>query len=139
MVENNLPLIYVIDDDHDDFYFLNRILLKRFPHLEIQHFPRPDVFRDQMKTITKPSAIILDINMPIMNGFEVINIIKKSDEWAKIPVLFLSTADDTKYKEKAFSLGAVNYLVKPVDPSDWEVVIDQIMKEVNAISKYIPE
>lgn len=133
MAELIVPLIYVIDDDHDDFFFLKRVLLKRYPDLIIKHFSKPDVFRDQMKSIPKPSVIILDINMPAMNGFEVINFIKKSDDWKNIPIIFLSTADDAQYKEKAHTSGAVSYLVKPIEPSDWGLIIDHIMKKVNQL------
>lgn len=133
MSEKKIPLLYVIDDDHDDFFFLKRVLLKRYPELSVKHYPKPDVFRDQMLTIDKPDAIILDINMPILNGFEVMNFLKNSNDWKNVPVLFLSTADDMKIKEKALASGAVNYLVKPIEPSDWDFITDQIMKEVNQV------
>lgn len=131
MSEKKISLLYVIDDDHDDFFFLKRVFLKRYPDLSIKHYPKPEVFRDQLLTITKPDAIILDINMPILNGFEVMKFLKNSKDWKNVPVFFLSTAYDTKIKEKALASGAVIYLVKPIDLSGWDFITDQIMKEVN--------
>ena len=60
-----------------------------------------------------PDLILLDIEMPEMNGYETIEILKKNEAAAKIPVIFL-TADYTQESEaKGLSLGAVDYVTKP--------------------------
>ncbi len=57
--------------------------------------------------------ILLDVVMPIMNGYEVCSRIKKNERTKKIPVIFLTVKDDEKDIVKGFELGAVDYITKP--------------------------
>ncbi|MEB3280009.1 MAG: response regulator [Lyngbya sp.] len=61
----------------------------------------------------KPDLILLDINMPDMNGYEVCEKLKNNQETATIPVIFLSALDDALDKVKAFQVGGVDYVTKP--------------------------
>jgi phosphoserine phosphatase RsbU/P len=65
-----------------------------------------------------PALILLDIIMPDMNGFQVMEKIRSNIELANIPVIFLTGNDDTVSKIKAFDLGAVDYIVKPFNPAE---------------------
>ncbi|HEY9851407.1 MAG TPA: response regulator [Leptolyngbyaceae cyanobacterium] len=60
-----------------------------------------------------PDLILLDINMPEMNGYEVCKKLKESNNTCDIPVIFLSALDDVLDKVKAFSVGGVDYISKP--------------------------
>ncbi len=60
-----------------------------------------------------PDLILLDINMPEMNGYEVCERLKSGGETAEIPVIFLSALGETEDKVKAFHVGAVDYISKP--------------------------
>lgn len=62
---------------------------------------------------TKPDLILLDINMPGMNGYEICTWLKKDARFREIPVIFISAVSDSMEKVKAFSLGAVDYVTKP--------------------------
>ena len=57
--------------------------------------------------------ILLDVVMPIMNGYEVCSNMKKNEKTKKIPVIFLTVKDDEKDIVKGFELGAVDYIIKP--------------------------
>jgi len=61
----------------------------------------------------QPDLIILDINMPKMNGFEVCKKLKADQETAWIPVIFISALNDLESKITAFEVGGVDYIVKP--------------------------
>jgi signal transduction histidine kinase len=61
----------------------------------------------------KPDLILLDINMPEMNGYEVCEHLKADDALKEIPVLFISALDETIDKIKAFAAGGVDYVTKP--------------------------
>ena len=63
----------------------------------------------------KPDLILLDIMMPGMDGFEVCERLKKDDRTINIPVMFLSGKTDTADKERAMSMGAVDYITKPIN------------------------
>jgi putative two-component system response regulator len=60
-----------------------------------------------------PSLILLDIEMPEMNGYEVIQILKASEKTSNIPVIFLTATIDPRNEVKGLSLGAVDYITKP--------------------------
>ena len=60
-----------------------------------------------------PSLILLDINMPGMNGYEVCEQLKSDEKLKEIPVIFISALNDTVDKVKGFGLGAVDYITKP--------------------------
>ena len=62
---------------------------------------------------SRPALILLDINMPEMNGFEVCERLKADEALKEIPVLFISALSETADKIKAFSVGGVDYVTKP--------------------------
>lgn len=63
--------------------------------------------------ISKPDLILLDIQMPEMNGFEVCRQLKANEETRHIPVIFISALSDLEDKVKAFQAGGVDYITKP--------------------------
>ncbi|MEG3894255.1 MULTISPECIES: adenylate/guanylate cyclase domain-containing protein [unclassified Microcoleus] len=63
--------------------------------------------------ISPPDLILLDINMPKMNGYEVCEKLKLSENTKDIPVIFISALDDVLEKVKAFQVGGVDYITKP--------------------------
>lgn len=66
----------------------------------------------------KPDLIILDINMPEMNGFEVMQKIRSDERTNTIPVIFLTAQDNYSSMRKGMLEGADDYLVKPVSPTE---------------------
>jgi len=63
-----------------------------------------------------PDLILLDIEMPEMNGYEVLKIIKNKEETKNIPVIFLTARDDVEGELEGLSLGAIDYITKPFSP-----------------------
>ncbi len=63
----------------------------------------------------KPCIILLDLNMPKMNGIEFLKIIKEDEELKKIPVVVLTTSQDEQDKIESFKLSVAGYIVKPAD------------------------
>jgi putative two-component system response regulator len=65
----------------------------------------------------KPALILLDIDMPGMNGYEAIAHLKSHSDTRDIPVLFLTARQEAEEEQKGRSLGAVDYIVKPYAPA----------------------
>ena len=63
-----------------------------------------------------PDIILLDIMMPIMDGYEACQRLKSDEKLKNIPILFLTARSSDKDEEKGFKLGAVDYIVKPISP-----------------------
>jgi two-component system, cell cycle response regulator len=60
-----------------------------------------------------PDLILLDVEMPVMNGYEAIKKLKSDEEYKQIPVIFLTVLDDIKSEIDGLSLGAIDYIHKP--------------------------
>jgi two-component system chemotaxis response regulator CheY len=75
----------------------------------------------------KFDAIILDINMPRMNGLEFLKTIKESEKFADIPVIMLTTEGQDEDKDRAISLGATAYMVKPFKPTQLLALLERIL------------
>ena len=65
---------------------------------------------------SKPELILLDVDMPKMDGFQAIGILKERPETRDIPVIFLTVMDDSVSELKGLELGAVDYIAKPFSP-----------------------
>ena len=80
----------------------------------LRHLPREDF-----------DLVVTDINMPDINGLELVSFIKKNEKYASIPLIIVSTEGSDRDREKGLGLGADAYLVKPFDPEDLrQVVVD---------------
>lgn len=74
----------------------------------------------------KPAIILLDINMPKMNGLEFLQILKKDKKHCKIPVIILTTSMEDQDRLESFVLGVAGYMLKPVDYAQFVEVIRTI-------------
>ncbi|MDY0191527.1 MAG: response regulator [Desulfuromonas sp.] len=63
----------------------------------------------------KPGIILLDVNMPKMNGIEFLQIIKQDSALKMIPVVILTTSQEERDRLDSFNLGVAGYMIKPVD------------------------
>ena len=74
---------------------------------------------------TKPDLILLDINMPDMDGYQTMKSIKSNPDFADIPVIFLTAKSESESEIKGFKLGAMDFIRKPFEP---EVMLGRINK-----------
>jgi len=76
----------------------------------------------------KPIFILLDIKMPLMDGIEVLKIIRKDPEFNLIPVIMLTSSRDTHDLQDCYDNGANSFVVKPVDMSSFMQVVKELGK-----------
>ncbi len=73
--------------------------------------------------------VVTDINMPDINGLELVSFVKNNDAYRSIPLLIVSTESSERDREKGVGLGADGYLVKPFDQEDLrEIVMDLLSR-----------
>ena len=84
-----------------------------------------------------PDLIISDIAMPQMDGFELFETVRQRDEWLDIPFLFLTARDQIDDLRRGYSLGADDYLVKPLDQERLLLIIQSKLKRRLEISTWI--
>ncbi len=77
--------------------------------------------------------IVTDINMPDINGLELVSFAKSNDAYRSIPLIIVSTEKSERDRERGLELGADAYLVKPFEPDDLrEVVADLLSRGVQS-------
>lgn len=102
--------ILIVDDTPDNIRFLSSLLLEK--GYNVRKAVNGQMALTAVKTII-PDLILLDINMPGMNGYQVCEHLKNDAQTRFIPVIFLSALDDVSDKVKAFQVGGVDYITKP--------------------------
>lgn len=102
--------VMIVDDEPANLALLEDMLVRQ-GH-EVRSLP---LGRLALAAAAKhpPDLMLLDLNMPEMNGYEVCERLKSTPELLDIPVIFLSAMNDTQHKVKAFLSGAVDYISKP--------------------------
>lgn len=102
--------ILIVDDTPDNLRLLSTMLSE-------QGYKVRSAISGQMALMgikaSPPDLILLDINMPQMNGYEVCSSLKATEETRQIPVIFISALGEVLDKVKAFSVGGVDYITKP--------------------------
>ncbi len=74
-----------------------------------------------------PDLILLDINMPQMDGYEVFAKLRDNPEWSSIPVIFLTAETDLANEAKGLAMGAMDFIRKPFDPEVMKARIEKIL------------
>lgn len=79
----------------------------------------------------KFSLIITDINMPDINGLELINFVKSNINYRSIPLIVVTTEGAEQDRKKGLALGADEYLVKPIDPEMLQAMVGKYLGETD--------
>lgn len=103
--------IMIIDDNQTNLKMMDLILSKA--GFKTDSIIKPDFAIDLIKE-TNPNLILLDVNMPNINGFQLCKAIKKDKTICDIPIIFVSALSDVKYIAGGLALGAVDYITKPI-------------------------
>ena len=83
-----------------------------------------------------PDIVILDLNIPILTGHELLNAIKAHSETSRIPVVVWSGSENPKDIRKAYELGACSYMLKQVDVLDMEAAIRAFAEFWLGVARY---
>ena len=73
-----------------------------------------------------PLLVLLDLNMPVLDGYQVLERMKADDHTQRIPVIILTTSDDTREISRCYDLGCNIYVTKPVDYGQFSAAIQKI-------------
>lgn len=123
-------LIFYVDDDRDDLDFFQEAI--GFLDVDVKYFLSPVEMLAILDTTPQlPDFIFLDINMPVMDGYAVLEKLKSDNRFMNIPTVFLSTAANRfaidkswdsgadLYVKKAYSIPAIRNVVMKVLEIDW--------------------
>ena len=121
--------ILLVEDDAVDVMTIKRALKDVGSENEIIHFVNGELALEYLKSDDhkEPCIIILDLNMPRMNGLEFLRLLKMDPELKKMPVVVLTTSTNEKDISESFDNCVAGYMVKP---ADYEKFVD-IMKTIS--------
>jgi len=77
---------------------------------------------------SKPDLILLDIRMPLRDGFDILREIRSMEDRSDIPVIMLTGMEDRRYVMESIKLGIRDYILKPFDPSDLLTRVQRILE-----------
>jgi CheY-like chemotaxis protein len=115
-MRNSKPILLLEDDTVDamtvkralkDLKILNRLVRAANGEEGLAYL------RDELNP--KPCVILLDLNMPKMNGMEFLKVIKADERFKKIPAIVLTTSRDDQERVRGFQLNVAGFIIKPVD------------------------
>jgi CheY-like chemotaxis protein len=109
--------ILLVEDDIVDTMSVKRALKELQVTNHLDHVENGEEALEYLRNPEniKPAIILLDLNMPKMNGIEFLAVIKKEEELKRIPVIVLTTSRGELDKIQSFDLGVAGYMIKPVD------------------------
>lgn len=106
-------IILIVDDTVENITVLDGILRPEYKTIAAKNGKKAI----SLAIDKKPDLILLDVMMPEMDGYEVLNILKKNPDLEDIPVMFVTAKGETQDETYGLELGAVDYIVKPVVPA----------------------
>ena len=117
--------ILIVDDTPDNLRLLSAMLTAQGYEVRKSLSGKMALTACQMLL---PDVVLLDINMPEMNGYEVCRQLKMGEKTRDVPVIFISALDDVLDKVKAFDVGGVDYITKPFNGTE---VLLRIENQIN--------
>lgn len=127
-----LPPILLVEDDENDRFFFERAAKKcglqhplrmaRDGQEAVHYLSATGDFADRAAN-PLPALVVLDLNLPVKNGLEVLAWMRARPETRNIVVVVLTSSIDVLDRHEAYSLGANSYLVKPADPNQLAAVV----------------
>jgi two-component system response regulator len=114
--------VLYIDDDIDDRFLLSTSFAEARAKADLVCTSGPEEAFSYLNSLDEnslPSLIVLDLNMPKINGRETLSYLKSTPAFADIPVVILSTSSSNTEKEACKNLGAASYVEKPMHMSGY--------------------
>lgn len=127
--KSNKRIILVADDDIDDQTMISGSLheLDQNCLVELVTDGQQAINRLENAAMPQPCLVVLDLNMPILNGMETLIRIRQNPSLQGIPIVVFTTSDSKEYRKQSLTLGAMDYIVKPNDYSGLMEVTAKMM------------
>ena len=118
--------ILIIEDNENNLYLM-KFLLK---DLEVQLIDARDGKSGvELAAIEKPDLILMDIQLPILDGYEATRQIRQMEKGTPVPIVAITSHAMVGDRDQCFACGCTHYIEKPIDPSHTLKIIKQILEE----------
>lgn len=122
-VDAKKNIILVVDDDKTNLMLAQKILISKYRIAATNSGAAALKYLEN----NKPDLILLDINMPEMDGFEVMEQLRRNVNTENIPVIFLTADNSTETEVKCFQMGAIDFVSKPFVPA---ILLSRVSKTI---------
>jgi len=123
--DNKDSSILVVDDDTDNLVILLNLLSNKYKVLIAKS---AELALDILQENSNIHLILLDIKMPKVDGYQLCQQIKNDHRNADIPIIFVTSLNDSQDEAKGFQLGAVDYITKPITP---EILLSRVQTHIS--------
>ncbi|MCE3279182.1 MAG: two-component system response regulator [Bacteroidetes bacterium] len=124
-------LIFSVDDDKDERFFIKEAFMDFVDEEQLRFFTNGlEVIDALAEGKVMPDVIMMDLNMPLMNGREALEIIKKNPVWKDIPVVIFSTSNYELDVAKCMAAGAKKYICKPASMMEYPKIFNNLINEL---------
>ena len=120
----SLKILYI--EDNDQNFYLVEFILRAKGH-EVRR-ARDGMEGIDLATSVKADLILLDIQLPVMDGYATARELRKKPELANTPIIALTSYAMTGDREKALAAGCTGYIEKPINPKNFAAQIDHYME-----------
>jgi len=124
MSKNNEHKILIVDDSSVNNYLLENILEEKGYKLLIAFDGNEALSMLENET---PDLVLLDIMMPGIDGYAILDKINKDEKLKNIPVIMVTSKSEVTDKQKAFEIGATDYIVKPIEIDDLLTKVEKVL------------
>ena len=138
---NHPPCVLMIDDNPADCRLVKEMFLESRSHVDFRSVgDGPTAFdylikKGEFSSSPTPDLIVVDLNLPILGGRKILNLVKTHPEWRSIPVVVLSSSSLQEDIDDCLELGAERYFTKPATVEEYLQVIadiDRLMKQLDS-------
>jgi len=136
-MNNEKKLVVLVDDNSANLRIGKNVLAEKFA---VATCPSAEKMFSLLENNT-PAIIMLDVDMPEMNGYEAIKILKTKPETKDIPVIFLTARNESDDELAGLSLGAIDYITKPFQPQlllkriEIHILVEEQRKELKGFNE----
>lgn len=127
---NDLPTVWIVDDDTDDQLILEEAFNRLTPPIRICKLMDGEQLVPYLERVDiLPRLILLDLNMPLKNGFETLTELRELPSYKNLPVVIMTTSDTLTDKQRSLLTGADKFFTKPVTYQDTLVLVKELATE----------
>lgn len=132
-----LKNVLVVEDDPIEFSIVKKAIASmKCDNLILNHAIDGEDAIQCLKINAHPELILLDLNMPKMNGLELLQYLKSDPIYKEIPVVIFTTSNDQNDKRECYKHGAAGYVVKPIDYPDYLKAVTNLLVHWDSNPKF---
>ncbi|GAB3928540.1 response regulator [Larkinella terrae] len=122
-------MVYIVDDGADYRFLVQQVFTLFLPQHPVRFFADGANLVDALNSLTRdvwPEVIVLDVDMPRLDGFQTLVHLKQHSDWQSVPVVMMTNRTDRDYQQESFRLGASAFVPKPMDLLGIKTVMTQL-------------